>query len=389
MEPNINPPDDSGLGAGSEEEFEDARRVELINMIAAKLENPEVSTSFWAGCWLSDIQALERIHATEELLMTIPNARQLYESATDRSVRNGVLSCEAQPKKNLPEDQNLPCQQRCSEAASACCMKRDQEICAITGNDIRPDIAHIYPYSLNEKRTSRHRGFWALLKTFWNPETIRRWEGDILEPSGTEQCCNLLALSSDVHRYWGATLFALKPLDLSQDGTIIRLQFYWIKIQKNPQAKTTLSSRPSLAINGDSPGPGLCIYSGNLGRPLMSRDVITMTTADADAYPLPSIAILELQWKLHRMAALCAGAGDESDDNDDSDDGNNSDDDDEDLYPVELEQEAEPSLDARSPRHKARELLPLTTQSGDVPRDEGEEDDEYDWIDVIGGRSYV
>ncbi|PWY73404.1 hypothetical protein BO83DRAFT_388766 [Aspergillus eucalypticola CBS 122712] len=57
---------------------------------------------------------------------------------------------------------------------------------------------------------------------------------------------------------------------------------------------------------------------------ICSGDRITVTTPDPEKFPLPDLDLLDLQWTLHRLGAMCAAAGwqpaDQADDDDDDDD---------------------------------------------------------------------
>jgi hypothetical protein len=64
--------------------------------------------------------------------------------------------------------------------------------------------------------------------------------------------------------------------------------------------------------------PVLADYSAAGVRPILSGDVVGLRTSDPARLPLPSMAILEMQWVLYRVLAL-AGAADSSLDTWDSD----------------------------------------------------------------------
>jgi hypothetical protein len=71
--------------------------------------------------------------------------------------------------------------------------------------------------------------FWDLLNTFWDAERIDRWKKELFGDSetGVDRCYNLVCLSADAHTRWNMGLFALKPLELSDDGRKLSVQLFW------------------------------------------------------------------------------------------------------------------------------------------------------------------
>jgi HNH endonuclease len=113
--------------------------------------------------------------------------------------------------------------------------------------------------------------------------------------TGTEGCFNLLCLAPHAHDWWNRGLFALKPVDRSEDRTTLTCQFFW-----QPQYSHTRRSNVDLLM-----GP---LLSRGLTRVnnyqlvhseycedglaqltiIRSGDMFTLTTDDPDKKPLPS-----------------------------------------------------------------------------------------------------
>jgi hypothetical protein len=97
------------------------------------------------------------------------------------------------------------------------------------------------------------------------------------------------------------------PIHLEDDRTKLLARFYWLR--KNcRELAVPMGQEPILPA--DHPVTGL--------HPIVSGDLVELRTSNPARLPLPSTAILEMQWVLYRVLAL-AGAADSSQDMWDSD----------------------------------------------------------------------
>lgn len=128
----------------------------------------------------------------------------------------------------------------------------------------------------------------------------------------------MLCLAPTVHTYWGNARFALKPIYLAPDRKSLVVEFYWMPIPPR-QPRTLLMTRPELPSDLSSAG-NLKLWNHSTEVKICSGQKITLTTHDPDSHPLPSMALLEMQWILQRIAAMCGGAEDDQSDLDDDDD---------------------------------------------------------------------
>ena len=144
--------------------------------------------------------------------------------------------------------------------------------------------------------------FWNALRAFWPNERVEAWYGAIF-PQGPNVCQNLICLSPDAHAYWERAYFALKPIRLSEDKKRLDVQFFWLS--SNPRVSSVHTADvPSLPANLDH-GPGLTkLFDIETGEEIRSGREISLETDDPVSRPLPDFGLLEMQWILHRVAAI-------------------------------------------------------------------------------------
>lgn len=147
---------------------------------------------------------------------------------------------------------------------------------------------------------------------------IEAWKSAILGEEGTEHPRNMLSLAPHVHKYWGQALFALKPLEQSDDGKSLTAEFHWLK-QRTGEKSVTVTEMPTLATAIDSPGCCIKLWNNRTEQKIVTGHRVIFRTDDPIEHPLPSWELLEMQWHLQRVAAM-AGAGEQDDEDADDDD---------------------------------------------------------------------
>lgn len=182
-------------------------------------------------------------------------------------------------------------------------------------------MAHIYAYSLGQRDESLQAGFWRRLRFFWSEERVRSWAQAVLGPAGTEIPQNLITLSPTLHKLWGLSRFALKPMELSSDMKTLRVQFFWLPRNTFMKDHKTLTvTDPPSWVNHDDASPLNCkLFNSRTEKKICSGDVITFETKNPITHPLPSWELLDMQWVLHRVVAL-SGAAEASEEDLDFDD---------------------------------------------------------------------
>ncbi|OJJ42536.1 hypothetical protein ASPZODRAFT_29091 [Penicilliopsis zonata CBS 506.65] len=356
----------TGLNA----EFEDRERHDLIEILARTMSDAGLPFTqvTWATFWLADLQSLRDIVSTPPSIMRniCTSAGTVYDQivkpwntrvrskatvpSTPASATTTPLvaqpmpepSPEAQPstpkrRRIMPEtspstssplrlnttvamaySSPAPKSPRSREAKDQS-KARDNGRCIVTKAGHVVEVAHIYPYSLQGQQV-RSAHFWVLLSTFWASERIKRWEKDILGPQGTESPVNLVTLAPHTHAYWGNALFALKPVEKSDDGTKMEVQFFWLR-PVSSAGPDILLAPPSIPEDLDSSVENVKLLDCQVDKKLCSGDWIVLTTDDPVNRPLPSFNLLEMQWVLHRLTALCGGGDIPSPPSSDDEDG--------------------------------------------------------------------
>jgi hypothetical protein len=167
---------------------------------------------------------------------------------------------------------------------------------------------------------------------FWASEEIDDWEQAVLGEKGTEDCSNLITLSATAHVYWGKALFAIEPIQMSPDKCRLEARFHWLKQYKH-NSRVPPMFRAQNIYPKDSVGKNIKLFNCATEQKLCSGDLFYFETSDPEKLPLPSFALLQMQWHLQRIAALSGAAevDDEIDPNDSDDDLNNA------IYDVEMQ----------------------------------------------------
>ncbi|KAI9042756.1 uncharacterized protein KD926_005086 [Aspergillus affinis] len=133
---------------------------------------------------------------------------------------------------------------------------------------------------------------------------------------------------------WEQAAFALRPI--GKTSTMLIVQFFWMPAPYTDKYYVPINRRPSLIPRHNSSHTGGMLVNPSTGEIITSGTIIKLETSDPKKLPLPSIEMLELQWTLHRIAALRGVTNldkeeeeeEEEDDDDDEDDESCSDDDD-------------------------------------------------------------
>lgn len=198
--------------------------------------------------------------------------------------------------------------------------------CIITNiwNPVALVGCHIYPNSLGQ--AGYKPSFWEGLSLFWSQEKVQEWQSILDGARGPEVLCNMITLNALAHNAWDGGLFALKHISGNEDGqgNTMQLQFHWLR-PLSPAKKlltlTEFSSKPSFASDADSGVDDFYLHDNITHQPIKSGQVINLETRSRIKLPLPSKSLIDLQWFLHRIRALSAGAfPDELELDDDEDD---------------------------------------------------------------------
>ncbi|KAF4627020.1 hypothetical protein G7Y89_g11137 [Cudoniella acicularis] len=319
-------------------------RLSLLECLQVSLG--DVPPHFWAACHLSDLQELALLVQTAELNPNIVciAAGQTYSmvaswnqsipgsasaATTPRSspivqrTQSSLAGPFLSPSQGSPYDANTPPTKRQktsftrSKTARDSAKIRDNYRCVLTGTGA-VEVAHIYPFCLlaeEDEIFGKRHVFWRMLRNFWSKEKIAAWEAAVFpdgpEERGLETARNLITLSADAHILWNKGAFALKPISLSEDNATLTIQFFWQVRQPLVMPTINLTTTPLSTRDLESNGK---TRLANCRQPevriIKSGDLFELTTDDPETKPLPSMALLEMQWFLQRVMGM-AGAADE------------------------------------------------------------------------------
>ncbi|KAK4154572.1 hypothetical protein C8A00DRAFT_14291 [Chaetomidium leptoderma] len=235
-----------------------------------------------------------------------------------------------------------------SKAAALNAKERDGNVCLLSGTS-DPEAAHIFPFATSESKQFNHLN--ALLQSFWGINKALAWRSLYENPAITQSLVNYLSLGHQLHFWFDKARFAFKPL--SQTPITITLQFHWLR-RTNLLTTTTIdaSGETLLELTGLRIPPatwGSCLAHRASGVPIRTGQTFVICAKNPNH--LPSFELLELQWNLLRVAAIC-GAADVTDEPDSDVD------DDEELYLVTSEEATARQSEAASPPE-----LPITERT--------------------------
>ena len=138
--------------------------------------------------------------------------------------------------------------------------------------------------------------------------TASEWRKLYHSAAVTQSPANHLSLNHQLHYWFDKARFAFKPL--SHTSNTITLQFHWLR-------RTNLFPSTIIEVSGetllDSTGLriptktwGSCLAHRASGVPIRTGQTFVIRADNANE--LPSFELLELQWNLLRVAAICGAA---------------------------------------------------------------------------------
>ncbi|DAA73589.1 TPA_exp: Uncharacterized protein A8136_4618 [Trichophyton benhamiae CBS 112371] len=328
-----------GLHILEVEFFSDAR-VELLRELDSLFNERPVSRELWAFLWLADLDKLRELIAKVRaddprdqyiILDALVRQGQMVKYWTQKSRQSSAAStprssspAPAQSPKSTPNGpaprrlkRKLGELTRSSDEAEKC-RERDSQKCIITGAGRPIEVAHIFPcsmrYAQSPEASNDIYSPWRVLRRFWSEDKVNEWFRAILPT--TETVTNMLCLAPHVHKYHEKAYFALKPVEVSEDRTQLKLSLYWLPRVDTPSAMR-VSAKPDVPAINDRRWVGergaqavdkVKLYNVDTDLRICSGDLIVIKTANADTHPLPDLALLQMQWVLQAVTALAGGA---------------------------------------------------------------------------------
>ncbi|KAL3496020.1 hypothetical protein BJX62DRAFT_194793 [Aspergillus germanicus] len=309
-------------------ECDHAERQILISRIKRAANDEKMNAVAYAFLWLADLEPLRKIGAMFE---DHPIAA---EYALEHRPSEAIRVWLGKTKKRKAEEMEAgeegstgtptrsthtaPFTKRSRDAAKNC-LTRDLNKCCITKTGEPLEVAHVFPFALGSRGTDANREFWKTLGMFWSESRINRW---VEAARSTETPTNLITLSRDAHGLWGSARFALRPLKSSSSR--LTAEVHWLGT--GDSAKRVIDEKPSIDEDLSESAQGGKLFDCSTDKVIRSGHVIEFATTNPGTLPLPSATILEMQWNLHRVAAISAAADtlddfdSESDESDEDDD---------------------------------------------------------------------
>ncbi|KAL4964087.1 HNH endonuclease signature motif containing protein [Aspergillus stella-maris] len=317
----------------AEQEFT-GERQRLLDALADRMSDRRVPPLTRACLWVADLERVKALVDNSEPMVvetSLTNfdsaarimakwlCRDRAASASTSPAASGTTTPTGSPnqppskKRKLDPETSSPTTPisltRRSLEAKQSCECRDNGCCVISKDDTY-DVAHIYPWALRHYTLSSgapRENLWRIMEIFWTKERIESWHQSVFpQGSYTDACYNMMCLSPSAHRYHSKAFFALEPIMISDDSKTLTARFFWL-LKGTPSGLVDLSQKPSL--EGRDKGPGYArLLNHETTQLIKSGDEVQIRTEDPVKMPLPKLEILEMQWFLHRIAAMCGAA---------------------------------------------------------------------------------
>lgn len=188
---------------------------------------------------------------------------------------------------------------------------RDGYVCLFSGTE-DPAAAHLFPFATTQHK-ERFFYFRDLLPFFWGAEQPSAWRKLYEDARVTESTKNFISLNHQLHFWFDNARFALKPLGPTGNNGEIAVQWHWLKrarLMPRTEITTGVDIRELAGLKNNRSW-GDCLAHRKSGVPIQTGQIFTIRAEKEE--DLPDHDLLELQWNLLRVAAIC-GAADVEDD---------------------------------------------------------------------------
>ena len=150
----------------------------------------------------------------------------------------------------------------------------------------------------------------AVIRTFWGPERNSRLQDLLSDSAKIDSVHNTICLTPLLHHWWGLAYIAFEPLEKLRNGTRVRLR--WLRQTSfSVWERVPLNADPYDHLHPPSVAGSFDIRDLRSGHPIPDGSIFDLTSDDPETEV--SYDLLELQWDILRMAALC-GAAEAADD---------------------------------------------------------------------------
>ena len=174
-----------------------------------------------------------------------------------------------------------------------------------------PQAAHIFPFATSEKKDFGELNH--LLTAFWGSEKATAWRQNFEDASITQSAKNGISMNHQLNFWFHNARFALKPHRETPEGIVV--QWHWLK---RPVLKPLVYIRSDIDIDILHQAGVMDLAWGDTGTDIDTlahresgvriRTGQTFMLRRHENMPCPSWGLLEMQWDLLRVAALCGAA---------------------------------------------------------------------------------
>ena len=305
-------------------------RSTLLSELQGALNVDTVKAPFWSCLQVCDISKLREL-----VMVARSTPARFFSLLEDTSLSIPLVWMQRPPRDITPSTPSTPSghSARRLERPKKLAKERDLQRCVLTGGSVF-QVAHIFPHCLiNPRKPSNLDAsipeFWKMLDFFFEADRLNRWRAEMFsDPSNQnvaiDGCHNLICLNALSHDLWVRGLFALRPVSLSNDRTELVVQFYWQPRASHGQfdavglLKRPISSKDLIHVERNF--ISVINEGGTETTPIKSGDTFIFKTTNPDTHPLPSFQLLDMQWHLNRIVAMCGASEIYDSDNDDDDD---------------------------------------------------------------------
>ncbi|OJJ85397.1 uncharacterized protein ASPGLDRAFT_81141 [Aspergillus glaucus CBS 516.65] len=309
-------------------EFDQSYRTQLITELEKKLsfEETMIPRLSWAMLWFADLDRLQELIDNPDTvsaksmflypepfedLLAFPDDLESTSTSTKRDHPDSEEQPSPSERPKLDEDNDSgkwpsaepldTCE--AGENAADQCSVRDDNRCFVTKAGQPADATYIAQVPTAQSDPF----FWEMLSHCVSKYKLNAWKKAVEQGGLAERCDNLLSMSPSVAAYWRDYLFALKPIELSEDSTSMKVQFFWLPAP--PLDMEYITSRPDLPEDLGTPGDDIKLWDCRIERKIVSGHIITLVTDDPEERPLPSWYLLEMDWFLRRLSVLAGLMG--------------------------------------------------------------------------------
>ncbi|BCS25526.1 uncharacterized protein APUU_50237A [Aspergillus puulaauensis] len=271
-------------------------RITKIQEIQANLGLTELDPAAWSFLW----------HADEDRLLSIgkmsAGEQQGREQLAQMFIRHDlfrdvVLEWLSKTRIRAPwVEQVNPTVADIAYSMKECYQR--SKSCCITSNFEPVEIAHIVPLHIGgrDMEERNNRRFWKAMRFFFDEQRVNSWMAATADPL---ELANLMCVSGNVHGLYESARFALRPIFQGQNRTAAL--FYWLP--HTEYSMRGLQAWPGYNVNQQFSPFGCTLFDCATGRKIRSGSVVEFKTPDRMKYPVPSLAILDMQWTMQRVTA--------------------------------------------------------------------------------------